>query len=259
MERARVLVPVHYGQLGDKKTPDETECAKVIRSVGLIPVYISLDTSAQERSDLRKSTHGLWIRGGSDVDPGKYGQVHHSKVSGVDTLFDEMQLEEIDKAHNRDEKPVIGICRGVQAMTVATGGRLNQHLPDIVPHEAHGVSVDERDSLKKKAYHDVLIEPGTKAAEIFGTDRLSDVTSLHHQSIQDPGNILIVSGKSPEGIAEIAEHYDPQAPFFMGIQFHPELDMREMGEKGSPKVIFEYFAAAVKNHVSDKVRATTAA
>ena len=62
--------------------------------------------------------------------------------------------------------PVLGVCRGLQVMAVATGGSLHQHLPDLIGHERHRAAPGT-DPLAADASdfgrHDVVLKSGTAA------------------------------------------------------------------------------------------------
>ena len=110
-------------------------------------------------------------------------------------------------------KPLLGICRGMQLMAVAYGGRLHQHLPDVLGHHGHRPA-----SGPKFGHHTVEMVPGTRIHDILG-DRIV-ANSFHHQGVKDPGR-LTATGWCPEDeLIEVVE--DPALPFALGVQWHPE-------------------------------------
>jgi putative glutamine amidotransferase len=109
--------------------------------------------------------------------------------------------------------PVLGVCRGMQLMAVAYGGRLHQHLPDVLGHTGHRPV-----SGPKFGEHPVRMVAGTLAQKILGDEVV--VNSFHHQGIADPGG-LTVSGWDPnDDLVETLE--DPSRTFTIGVQWHPE-------------------------------------
>jgi len=109
--------------------------------------------------------------------------------------------------------PMLGICRGIQLMAVAYGGRLHQHLPDVLGHHGHRPLHGP-----KFGEHAVRLRPGSRAAGILGDTVM--VNSFHHQGVADPGR-LAATGWSPEDdLIEVVE--DPAPPFAIGVQWHPE-------------------------------------
>src|SRR3712207_5633463 len=112
--------------------------------------------------------------------------------------------------------PTLGICRGMEVLNVVYGGRLEQHLPDVLGHEEH------RHTPGTYSDHEVRLEPGSLAAHTAGTERTS-VKSHHHQGIKEVGDGLRISGWATEdGAIEALE--DPSHSFVLGVLWHPEED-----------------------------------
>lgn len=205
---------------------------------GISPTFATNKMSNKEQDKLYEAASGVLIPGGVDVNPAHYGETPHPILMAIDHELDELQLRLIKKTLD-DKKPLLGICRGAQILAVACGGKLIQHLPDVT-EEKHGISIDLHDDVYPSSIvHDVIIYKHTKAYEIFKTDRLN-VPSRHHQAIKHPGT-LIISGVSPEGIAEMVEH--PSLPFHVGLQTHPEL-------VDTMDSVFAAFAKAVQTYAS---------
>jgi len=116
------------------------------------------------------------------------------------------------------DKPVMGICRGVQVLNVALGGSLVQDIPtqqpDSLPHSFDGARV-ARDYMA----HSVRIESGSVLREVMGVEQVS-VNSWHHQSLKRVAASLTVVAQSPDGIIEAVEM--PSRRFVIGVQWHPE-------------------------------------
>jgi gamma-glutamyl-gamma-aminobutyrate hydrolase PuuD len=109
--------------------------------------------------------------------------------------------------------PVLGICRGIQILNVAFGGKLVQHIPG------------HRNQGQRSAYHEVFISPGSKLAVIVGQGHggFPLVNSRHHQGVLQEGLAqgLRACAYSPrEGIIEAVESHEH--PFLVGVQWHPE-------------------------------------
>ncbi|MCF8526930.1 MAG: gamma-glutamyl-gamma-aminobutyrate hydrolase family protein [Candidatus Nanopelagicales bacterium] len=154
---------------------------------------------------------GLVLVGGADVDARLYGDAPHATADVPRETRDASELALYSRARERD-MPVLGICRGLQIMAVAHGGRLIQNLPDVdgtlVHRERPGEFVD----------HDAVFAPGTLGGRIFGTAPLT-VNSSHHQAVAEAGS-LTVCGHADDGTIEACE--DPAADFCLGVQWHPE-------------------------------------
>lgn len=181
--------------------------------------------------DLLDRVDGLVISGGADVDPEHYGQDRHPAVRPAGGDRDVAEIALARRAHERD-MPLLGVCRGLQVMTVALGGTLVQHLPDV-SSLVHG----ERSGFF--VHHRAEIFAGTLTASIFGAGT-AHVNSSHHQSVLDPGPLL-VSARAQDGTVEACE--DPSRRFFLGVQWHPEHPEHEPGPP-----LFEALAQAAREH-----------
>ncbi|RKN49281.1 gamma-glutamyl-gamma-aminobutyrate hydrolase family protein [Micromonospora endolithica] len=152
---------------------------------------------------------GLLLAGGADVDPARYGQLPAPRTESR-PVRDAGELTLVTAALGTD-LPVLGVCRGMQLLAVATGGALHQHLPDVVGHDGH------RPAPGVYGDHPARFVPGSLAGRVMaGVDR---VNSYHHQALADPGR-LTVTGWSDDGVVEAVE--DPDRPFLLGVQWHPE-------------------------------------
>ena len=148
--------------------------------------------------------------GGADLDPSLYGAEPHAETTGLRPGRDAAEVPLMRAALDRD-LPTLGICRGMQVLSVVCGGSLVQHLPDVVGHEGH------RPSPGVYGQHDVRLAPGSRVAAILG-DRVS-VPSYHHQGLDSPGS-LTVTGWADDETPEVVEH--PDRRFAIGVLWHPE-------------------------------------
>ena len=160
---------------------------------------------------------GLVVTGGRDLEPALYGQDNTAGgeiYSGDDTR----DIALIREAYRR-KMPVLAICRGLQAVNVALGGELHQHMLSDSDHE-HPTPADE--PAERNAHrHVVELMEGCRLAAIYGlTERR--VNSLHHQAISRPAPGLAVVARTPGGTIEAVASTDPGWPL-TAVQWHPEL------------------------------------
>ncbi len=197
----------------------EAGLAHWLMSGGAMPVLIP---------DVRSETHvhavtpdtyaerldALVLAGGSDVWPGSYGQTARRPEWNGDRARDEYERSLLDAFLARD-KPVLGVCRGLQLVNVAMGGTLHQDIPTDVPHASR-----HRDQASyDRNTHDLMIE-GEWLATLLGTKR-GVVNSVHHQAIDALGAGLVIEARSSdEGLIEAVR--DPSRRFLVGVQWHPE-------------------------------------
>jgi len=189
----------------------------VQRADGLALLLAPDDAVAERPDELLDLLDGVLLAGGSDIDPLTYGAPPHPSVTGTDPARDRFEVALAHLALERD-LPLLGICRGMQLLNVATGGTLVPHLPDVLSSDRHrlepGVFCE----------HEVRLEPGSLAAEVVGGERTT-VKSHHHQGAGEIGEGLVATGFSVEDdIVETVEL--PERRFALGALWHPEVDVR---------------------------------
>ena len=184
---------------------------------GGLPVMVPLGLADDELHDLFDRLDGLVISGGGDVQPQLAGAQPHESIYGVDPDRDRIELNLIRWSAQAD-KPILGICRGVQVMNVALGGTLYADIAAQTPAP----------SLKHNWFpgfprgmlaHPVAVAEETRLAGILGAPIL-EVNSLHHQAVKDLAPAAEAAAHAPDGIIEAIEL--PGHKFALGVQWHPE-------------------------------------
>ncbi|MBT2466853.1 gamma-glutamyl-gamma-aminobutyrate hydrolase family protein [Streptomyces sp. ISL-66] len=151
---------------------------------------------------------GLVVAGGPDLDPVRYGAPRDPRTGPPATLRDTWELSLIAAAL-ASRTPLLGVCRGMQALNVALGGTLVQHI------DGHVLSPGV------VSWHPVRPVPGTLYAALVPEE--SEVPTYHHQAADRLGRGLIASSHAADGTVESIELADP-AHWVLGVQWHPELD-----------------------------------
>jgi len=187
---------------------------EAVRAAGGVPVVVPPGTTALE--PLLGIARAVLLTGGHfDIHPSHYGEEVTGRLDRVDSARTTMELALARACLERD-LPLLGICGGMQAMAVATGGRLVQDLPAPTPGSP-GPIAHEQPTDPATPWHDVHI---ARPARVWLPARL-EVNSTHHQAVEEPAGPWTVAGRSPDGVIELilaAGHR-----FAVGVQWHPEL------------------------------------
>lgn len=210
-------------------------------SLGVNPVLLPSSLPDELIKKFYDECNGVLLMGGKDINPKHYGAELEPKTDIEYARRDEVEIA-LAKMAVKDEKPILGICRGLQVLNVALGGNLIQHLPGKFPNEKHGLSEGGNyDNLKgEDCAHIVNIKADSNFSIILNKLQVT-VACGHHQSIDKVGENLNAVASSPLGVTEAIEYKDKNY-FCLGVQFHPEVY-----EGGELEPIFEKFIEASKN------------
>jgi putative glutamine amidotransferase len=205
-----------------------------ITRAGGVPLLIpSCLDEAQLRSAFAR-LDGILFTGGADVNPTLFNGIPHPRIYGIDDDRDRSEITLIRLSVD-EQKPFLGICRGIQVINVALGGTLYTDIQD----QLNGASRHDfypdvpRDTLA----HEITIEPATHLAAVLNGTRFS-VNSLHHQGLQLIAPGLHVSAHAADGLVEGVEV--PAHPFGLGVQWHPEW----LQEHAPQRALFQRFIQA---------------
>ncbi|NLL36757.1 MAG: gamma-glutamyl-gamma-aminobutyrate hydrolase family protein [Fretibacterium sp.] len=188
-------------------------CVRAIEENGGVPVLLPTPQNPELMLPALRLCDGLLFPGGDDVDPALYGEEPHPLLEKV---FPELDAFWIYAALYAEQNalPVLGICRGLQVLNVAHKGTLYQDLSlmegTILSHRQEG--------SRSTPVHQVAVEPGTHLHRILGTNSVR-TNSLHHQAAKLPGEGLVVSARSEDGVVEALESTDGRV---IAVQWHPE-------------------------------------
>ena len=158
---------------------------------------------------------GICLSGGPDLDPVAYGARAHEQLGPTEPALDRFELD-LARAADAAGIPLLGVCRGAQALNVARGGTLHQHV------EGH-----RQTELATKPVHSVRIAARSRAAQVIGAHS-AEVNSFHHQAVDHLGDGLVATAWAPDGTIEGIE--DPQHPFLLGVQWHAETLVADDGQ-----------------------------
>ncbi|MBM4100409.1 MAG: gamma-glutamyl-gamma-aminobutyrate hydrolase family protein [Planctomycetes bacterium] len=184
----------------DRGSPRHQLRATYVESVaraGGIPVILPADGALREEA--LAAVDGVLITGGDDIDTRPFGVELHPMAKVMDPARQASEFALLRALDARPSVPVLGICLGMQLMGVHRGGRLIQHLDDVIPDAGRH---------RGDAIHTVHTELGS-----------GPVASWHHQALADAPGFEVI-GHSDDGVIEAIR--DRARPFFVGVQWHPE-------------------------------------
>jgi putative glutamine amidotransferase len=184
-----------------------------LAAAGALPLVIP-PLAPDDVPELVARLDGVVLSGGPDLAPSAYGAAAHRELGATEASLDAFEYAMAREAE-RVRLPTLGICRGAQAINVARGGTLHQHLSDVV-----GDSIVHRQELDgRRPVHPVELLQGSRLADLLGTTQI-DVNSFHHQAIDELGTGLRPCAWAPDGTIEGID--DPELPFLIAVQWHAE-------------------------------------
>lgn len=181
---------------------------------GADPVVLDASAYVAERASAFDSMAGLLLSGGADLDPVLYGEAL-AGAKDIEPDRDALEAEAWSAAVARSV-PILGLCRGLQAINVFSGGTLLQHVDGhLGAGWGHGPA----------ATHPLRVAPGSMLAGLVG--ETLEVNSYHHQGIRAsdlaPGLVATAWAESSAGpLIEGIEGDGDGGRFLVGVQCHPE-------------------------------------
>ena len=194
---------------------------KVVEAGG-VPVIVPPVTDPHVIINTLDRIDALILSGGGDYNPLWAGEEPSPLLHGINAERDQAELMITRLAYNR-QIPMLGICRGIQTLAMALGGKVFQDISDRATKKhsqdadrsepTHTVTI-EKDSILYRIYSEA------QQCSMFNHQSSIFVNSFHHQAVSDTGAKFRVTARSADGIIEAMEstEYKP----VMGVQWHPE-------------------------------------
>lgn len=220
---------------------------KQVIDAGGTPLLIPPTTDTQVIVNILNRIDGLLLTGGADVNPLWEGEEPIRNMGSINNKRDLSELLTTRLAYNR-QIPIFAVCRGLQVLAIALGGKVQQHIydPYIVEETeekklARMKSVTTLRPAKLKhdqsasfnePTHSIKIAPDSVLYSIYKQEKIF-VNSFHHQAVSMPGKRFKVTAYAPDGVIECVESAEFKP--IMGVQWHPEW-LEEDGQK-----LFKWF------------------
>lgn len=169
---------------------------------------------------------GLLLTGGADYNPLWCGEEPVPQLHHINAQRDRAELMLTRLAYNR-QIPMLGICRGIQTLAMALGGKVRQDIALANTNRMSSPVKHSQDADRQEPTHSVDLAEGSVIASLYGCGRIY-VNSFHHQVVGEPGEKFRVTAKAPDGVIEAIESTEFKG--IMGVQWHPEW----LGEEGQP-------------------------
>jgi len=189
-----------------------------VEQAGGIPVMMPLTTDEQIIERLSEMYDGFLFTGGQDVDPRLYGEEPLPECGTVCTERDRMEQILLDRVLCLD-KPILGICRGIQLINALLGGTLYQDLPAQFESSVEHHQTPPYD----RPVHKVRLLEDTPLRDLLQTEELA-VNSYHHQAVRILSPQLKTMAVSEDGLTEAV--YREESRFLWAVQWHPEFSFR---------------------------------
>lgn len=221
--------------------------AACISQAGGIPVLLPADECIGREGNYVKRLDGILFAGGGDIHPHFWGEepLDGFEMGNILPQRDSFEIRLCQIAEER-RLPLLGICRGIQIMAVASGGSIHQDIDTGLIKRTPRV----RHMQKAPDWcetHKVQFVSDTRLAEIYHAQEIL-VNSFHHQSVKKVPESYRVSAKSTDGVIEGIE--STILPFSVGVQWHPE---RTAQKDQKTMVLFKTFVRYAAQYREEKI------
>ena len=218
MKKPWIGIPTRYHQKSEYIGQIRHYLDAIIWAGGL-PLMIPTLADAGIIREYAQRIDGVLLPGSpTDIDPKRYGAEPHPKLGKPYPERDVTDFTLLEEAE-KNGRPVLGICFGVQSLNVYRGGSLVQDIPSLVSNAVAHDNDDVADNPADPARHMIRVAEGSLISRLAGKTDV-DVNSYHNQSVQNSGRGLRPVAFAPDGVIEAVE--DTSGRFIVGVQWHPE-------------------------------------
>ncbi len=200
------------GNFGDETCKLGQGYYQSVVAAGGVPMIIPPVEDVNTLVNTLDHIDALILSGGADINPLFGGDEPSPRLGGINRQRDLPELMITRLAYNR-QIPILAICRGIQTLAVALGGKVAQDI-SIQATIKHSQEADRAEQT-----HSIKIAEDSILHRLYGEEKIY-VNSFHHQAVKETGDKFRVVAKSPDGIIEAMESSEYKS--IIGVQWHPE-------------------------------------
>ena len=208
-------------------------------AAGGVPVVIPPSADADTLVNTLDHIDALLLSGGADINPLYLGEEPSPRLHGINSERDLPELMVTRLAYNR-QLPILGICRGIQTLAAALGGKVSQDIAEgaAAADAAQPLLKHSQDADRSEPTHSVSPAKDSTLYRLYDRQERIYVNSFHHQAVASPGERFRVTATAPDGVVEAIESAEHKP--IIGVQWHPE----GMAEEGAP--LFRWLVAEAR-------------
>ncbi len=211
------ILTVESGILaGTKRIYVNRDYVNSILRAGGTPILLPIISNEEAMCNQIEAVDAILISGGFDVHPHNYNEEPSHLLEAVSLERDEYEMAVIKHAYQL-QKPIFGVCRGMQLINVVFGGTLYQDIANFFPNLSfQHTQKSNRDDVS----HTVDIKQNSWLSSVFQKESLL-TNSFHHQAIKNLASGFQATAWAKDGVIEGIEKID--GSFVAGVQWHPEM------------------------------------
>ncbi len=227
----------------------ERDMMKFVVRKGIIPVVIpNLDDEIL--FDLLKEMDGFILTGGTDIAPECYGEEPILEGRWKGDIYRDVYELKVLKFAMDNNKPILGMCRGLQLLNVYLGGTLYQDTST----QKEDALVHRDAQIYDQLRHNIAFTEGKMMDRLYGQVENPRVNSVHHQSIKDLGRDLDVLAYCPDdGIVEAIMYNKAPEGKVVAVQWHPEFTETQQEPIVDTRNLFDIFLKYVDDESKKRV------